>query len=115
MFTEIKNNIRTVIQHLRIETDLDTVLKEFHFNQVSEHKWRLEEFVIYLQFQGEDKNLNIYLYFKNDLLKRYYSFSHRMWWYASTDNHNLNEQFNKDHEVINDMMTAIRKKWSETK
>ena len=35
MFTEIKNNIKVMIDcDLKIEKDLDSILKEFNFDQV---------------------------------------------------------------------------------
>jgi hypothetical protein len=114
MYTEILNGMRTMSDiKVSIEKDLGSILKEFHFDEVSNQKWRLGEFVIYLNHLGDDNLPHIHLYHGNTLLAHYYTFYHRLWWYLHLGR-NLTK-IDTDREVINDIMNHIRNKWINEK
>lgn len=110
MYTEIKDSKRIVNKKVVIETDLDTVLKEFNFKKLADCKWELSHFTISLYFFGEDKIPHIYLYYKEDAIAHYHTYFHRMWWHCKYSSDTLIE-IKKDESVINDIMKNVRKKW----
>jgi len=112
MITEFKSNKRIVNKDIHIETDIDAVLKEFNFHQVSLNRWKMEDFTIIEDLVGEDRIPFIYLYYKEECIVKYNTYFHRMWWYADINGESGLKQINNDSDVINHIMKHIRNKWS---
>lgn len=114
MFTEIKDGKRIVIKKTTIEKDIDAVLKEFNFEKVDDYEWDLSDFTIMLYFFGDDKIPHISLYYKEDPIAQYQTYSHRMWWHGKYPSGDMIE-LSKDEFVINDIMDKLRTKWDAVK
>ena len=114
MFTEIKNNIKVMIDcDLKIEKDLDSILKEFNFDQVKKDIWKLDNFTIKLTLIGGNEVPRISLYYLDELITYYSTLPHRKWWYSKLDENT--QQFSEEYQVINDLMNKLRTKWSSIK
>lgn len=129
MFSQIKDNRKIVVDDsFSVEKHLSIVLKEFNFKEVPNTTsklfdqctdWSLGDFFIQLRFTSEHHVPRIFLYYKEEQIIRYDTFSHRMWWYARIeddyvlDSSKSPKRFDSDSAVINDLMENLRKKWSK--
>ena len=114
MFTEIKDGKRIVIKKITIEKDIDAVLKEFNFEKVDDYEWDLSDFTIMLYFFGDDNIPHISLYYKEEPIAHYQTYSHRMWWHGKYPSGDMIE-LSQEESVMNDLMNKLRTKWDAVK